>query len=102
MTTRKPNGQKKPDSLQPPALPNDFPDILRGEFERFGDVHTGNIGTIAALALRGGGYFGISVTDDGGSCKLAVRCGKVAFEKRCYSLVQFEALLAYSLKKLTD
>lgn len=96
------DAKARPQSTQPTALPDDFPDELRGEFSAFSDVNRTCIGIIAGYAIVGGGYFGLSVTDDGDSCKLAIRCKKLAFEKRCGSLKQFEALLAYCQRKLTD
>ena len=92
--------RKTPD--KPSTLPDDFPTELRGEFEQLPEQLTKNLGTIAGYAIADGGYFGISVTDDRDSCKLAVRCKSVTFEKRVGSITQLETLLAYCLRKLTD
>jgi hypothetical protein len=87
---------------QTTTLPDDFPSELRGEFSEFTDVNIRCIGIVAGHAVTGGGYFGLSVTDDGDSCKLVVRHKKLAFEKRCGSIKQLETLLAYCQRKLTD
>lgn len=84
------------------TAPDDFPIELGGEFEGIPDQTLENIGTIAGLAISGGGYFGISVTDDGGSLRLAIRSGSFALDKRFYALAKFEGALAYCLGKLRD
>lgn len=80
--------------------PDDFPAELSGEFAELSDVTVKNVGAIAGLSVRGGGYFGISVTDDGGSIRLAVRNGSFALDKRFYAVAKFEGALAYCLNKL--
>jgi hypothetical protein len=95
-------GNNRPVPRETTPLPDDFPSELRGEFSEFSAVNIKCIGIIAGHATVGGGYFGLSITDDGDSCKLVVRNKKLAFEKRCGSLKQFEALLAYCQTKLTS
>lgn len=88
---------------QPAATaPDDFPEELGGEFEEMGGQLAANIGTVASLAVRGGGYFGISVTDDGGSVRLAVRHESVTLDRRFYALGKLEAALAYLVRKLGE
>lgn len=82
------------------TAPADFPTELDGEFGAIPTQTVANIGTIAGLAVVGGGYFGISVTDDGGSIRLAVRRGSFELDKRFYDLRKFDAALAYCLGKL--
>ena len=98
----KKNGNARAKITSPIGLPDDFPSELLGEFANLSDVTAGNIGHICRWAVSGGGYFGFSITDDGDSCKLAIRSKKLSIEKRCGSLVQLETLLAYCRKKLTD
>ncbi len=82
------------------TAPDDFPDELSGEFDTLSKTLVGNIGTIAGLAVAGGGYFGISITDDGGSCRLAVRSGPFVLDKRFSTVAKLEGALAYCLRKL--
>jgi len=82
------------------TTPDDFPDELDGEFSDLSDVLVRNIGAIAGLAISGGGYFGISVTDDGGSCRLAIRNGPFVLDKRFSTIAKLEGALAYCLRKL--
>jgi len=82
--------------------PDDYPEELRGEFAKLPAQCVKNIGTIAGLTVSSGGYFGLSVTDDSGSLRLAVRHGAFVLDKRYYGLVQFETALAYCLRKLGD
>lgn len=98
----KPNAKPGTIHREAIALPDDFPSELRGEFSELSDVNIKCIGIVAGHAVVGGGYFGLSITDDGDSCKLVVRHKKLAFEKRCGSLKQFETLLAYCQRKLTE
>lgn len=96
------SGNARTNGAEKAELPSDFPSELLGEFTKFTDINLENLGRIVGLVARQGGYIGFSVTDDRDSCKLAVRCGKLAIEKRCGSLVQFETLLAYVFRKLTE
>jgi len=82
------------------TTPDDFPDELNGEFSDLSDVLVRNIGAIAGLAVSGGGYFGVSVTDDGGSCRLAIRNGSFVLDKRFSTIAKLEGALAYCLRKL--
>jgi len=82
------------------TAPDDFPDELNGEFSELSEQLVRNIGTIAGLAVSGGGYFGVSVTDDGGSCRLAIRSGPFVLDKRFSTIAKFEGALAYCLRKL--
>jgi len=103
MTTKeKQSGNKGSVYREAPPLPDDFPSELRGEFSELSAVNIKCIGIVAGHAVTGGGYFGLSITDDGDSCKLVVRHKKLAFEKRCGSIKQLEALLAYCQTKLTS
>jgi len=82
------------------TTPDDFPDELNGEFSDLPTQLVANIGTIAGLAISGGGYFGVSVTDDGGSCRLAIRNGSFILDKRFSTIAKLEGALAYCLRKL--
>lgn len=84
------------------TTPDDFPDELRGDFDALSGQLVENLGTIAALAVSGGGYFGISVTDDGGSVRLAIRHQSFNLDRRFYGIGKLEAALAYCLRKLRD
>lgn len=94
------SAQRGPISPKADVSPDDFPAELDGDFAVLPGQLAKSIGAIAGLALRGGGYFGISITDDGGSCRLAVRNGTFALDKRFSSLVKLEGALAYCLRKL--
>lgn len=87
---------------QADTAPADFPTGLDGEFSRLPAQTVKNLGTIAGLAVADGGYFGISVTDDGGSCRLAVRHQQVVLDKRLYRLSHLDTALAYLLSKLRE
>jgi len=82
------------------TAPDDFPEELRGEFEQIPSQLAANIGAIAALAVAGGGYFGISVPDDGGSCRLAIRHKSFELDRRFSGIGKLEGALAYCLQKL--
>jgi hypothetical protein len=97
---KKSNGKSTERQHSLPTTPDDFPAELLGEFREMGRVLTGNLGTIAGLACAGGGYFGFSVTDDGESCRLAVRHGQFTLDKRFSSIAKLEGALAYCLGKL--
>lgn len=101
MTTKRgeTNATKRNKPTEPLGLPDDFPPELLGEFSNIPDRFWTNFGTICGLCLTGGGYIGLSITDDGGSVKLAVRCPYVSFEKRVYKLADLEAVTAYMLRK---
>ena len=93
------NGTRRSSELQHAVLPDDFPAELVGEFRELPQQFWTNFGTICGKVLAAGGYVGLSVTDDGGSAKLAVRCPLVSFEKRVYKFVDLERLTAYLLGK---
>lgn len=82
------------------TAPDDYPDDLDGEFASLDDQMVKNLGTICGLAIRGGGYFGISCTDDGQSVRLAVRNGAFVLDKRFSARAKLEGALAYCLRKL--
>jgi len=84
------------------TAPDDFPAELLGEFAEIPAQLAANIGTIAGIAVGGGGYFGISVTDDGGSVRLAIRHKSLNLDRRFYGIAKLEAALAYCLRKLRD
>ena len=102
MTTKRggTSGSKRTTFTEPSSLPDDFPSELLGEFSDLPRQFWDNFGTVSGLALAKGGYIGLSVTDDGGSAKLAVRCSYVSFEKRVYKLADLERLTAYLLGKV--
>ena len=103
-----PSQEKKTHASRPkndkPAAqtPDDFPDELGGEFTEIPDQLAANLGTVAGMVVSGGGYFGISVTDDGGSVRLAIRHGTLALDRRFYALTKLESALAYCVAKLRD
>jgi len=86
------------------ATPGDSEDFLAGEFSgEFTDLSdqlAANIGTIARLAVSNGGYFGISVSDDGVTSRLVIRRGTVATDRRFYRVTDLEHALAVALHKL--
>lgn len=94
------NAERRPTINQGNTAPDDFPNELGGEFTALPEVTVRNIGVIAGLAVTGGGYFGLSVTDDGGSCRLAIRNGSFVLDKRFSTVAKFEGALAYCLRKL--
>ena len=93
---------RRQNNSQGNTAPDDFPSELLGEFATLPSQTVQNVGTIAGLAVGGGGYFGLSVTDDGGSVRLAIRHGSFVLDKRFYGLTKFEGALAYCLGKLRD
>ena len=101
MTTKgaRTNGRASNNAAKSDSLPDDFPPELSGEFTKLTKRFWSNYGTVAGTALSAGGYIGLSITDDGGSAKLAVRCPLVSFEKRVYKLADLERLVAYLLGK---
>jgi hypothetical protein len=101
-TGAKKNATRPKDSASTTQTPDDFPAELRGEFEEVGGQLAANIGTVAGMAVSSGGYFGISITDDGGSVRLAVRHGTLALDRRFYTVGQLESALAYLVGKLRD
>lgn len=98
----KQNGSKYAHPAQSASIPNDFPPELTGEFNELPSQLWTNFGVVCGRALAHGGYVGVSITDDGGSAKLAVRCPYVTFEKRIYKLADLERLIAYLLTKTQD
>ncbi len=95
----KTNATQRNKPTEPLGLPDDFPSELLGEFTELPERFWANFGTVCGLSLAHGGYVGLSITDDGGSAKLAVRCSYVSFEKRVYKLTDLERLTAYLLGK---
>jgi len=65
-------------------------------------VTADNLGKLLRLALIGGGYFGISIPDDGGNCRLAIRCTRLVVDVRCHNFADFGTVLADLHKRLTD
>ena len=99
-TKGKTNDERRPISPKASIAPDDFPEEFDGEFLKLPSQLIKNFGTIAGLAISGGGYFGISVTDDGGSCRLAVRSGSFVLDKRFSTIAKLEGAMAYCLRKL--
>lgn len=95
----KTNATRAARELQHDVLPDDFPAELVGEFRELPQQFWQNFGVICGKCLAAGGYVGLSITDDGGSAKLAVRCPSVSFEKRVYKFSDLERLTAYLLGK---
>lgn len=93
------NATKRNQHVESSSLPDDFPSELLGEFTDLSGQFWANFGAVSGLALAHGGYIGLSITDDGGSAKLAVRCSYVSFEKRVYKFADLERLTAYLLGK---
>lgn len=73
---------------------------LHGEFTELPEQFANTIGQVARLTIAGGGYFGLSVSDDGVSAKLVINRGKLRTERRFYRLTDVEAALAVCLNKL--
>lgn len=84
------------------SVPADFPAEYGGEFQQLSPQLCANLGTLAGLTLASGGYFGISITDDGGSVRLALRRGPFQFDKRFYSLAKFEGATAWVARRLEE
>lgn len=103
MTTKRSanNGRKGAGQAEETPLPDDFPAELVGDFATIPGTFWKNYGTVAGLVLARGGYIGLSITDDAGSGKLAVRCPRVSFDKRVYKFKDLETLVVYCLNKLT-
>lgn len=99
---KKTHASRPKDDKPAVTTPDDFPDELGGEFEEIPDRLAANIGTLAGMVCGGGGYFGVSVTDDGGSLRLAIRHGAFALDKRFYAVGKLETALAYCVAKLRD
>jgi hypothetical protein len=99
---KKSNATKRSPEIKRDTTPDDFPAELRGEFEDLPQQLSANIGTVARAAVLGGGYFGISVTDDGGSVRLAIRHGNFAIDRRFYDVRKLESALAYCIGKLRE
>jgi len=98
----KPSDTGRSTHTQGNTAPDDYPEELRGDFEQLSPQTIQNIGTVAGAAISGGGYFGLSVTDDGGSARLAIRHGAFVLDKRYYAVGKFEAALAYCVRKLAE
>jgi len=79
-------------------------DIFAGEqFGQFGQIPPGleaAIGALCRITIQSGGYFGLSVTDDGGSCRLAIRSGGLSADRRFYALPDLETAIARCYAKL--
>lgn len=99
---KKPNATKRDTEVKRDTTPDDFPAELRGEFEQLPRQLAANIGAVARAAVVGGGYFGLSITDDGGSARLAIRRGSFVLDRRFYAVGKLEAALAYCVGKLRD
>jgi hypothetical protein len=84
------------------VTPADFDFITSGDFSDLSGQIVQNIGVVAAATTSGGGYFGLSTTDDGGSCRLAVRHGSLVLDRRFYRLTDLESALAYCIRKLRE
>ena len=93
---------KRTSASESAIFPDDFPLGLGNEFFGIPELFWRNYGVVTGRVLSRGGYIGISVTDDGGSCKLAVRCPYISFEKRLYKLADAESVIAYLLTKTQD
>lgn len=74
--------------------------IVSGEFAELPAQLVANIGTIAGLAITGGGYFGISASDDGVTARLVVKRGQLQTDRRYYRVADLEAALAKCLTVL--
>jgi hypothetical protein len=99
---KKSNATKRSPEVKRDTTPSDFPAELRGEFEDFPQQLSSNIGVVARASVAGGGYFGLSVTDDGGSVRLAIRHGNFAIDRRFYDVRKLEQALAYCIGKLRE
>lgn len=95
----KQNGTSRPAAHESVELPDDFPTELGHEFSQLPEQFWKNFGVVTGRVLARGGYIGLSVTDDGGSAKLAVRCPCVSFEHRVYKFTDLERLTAYLVTK---
>lgn len=73
---------------------------LIGEFSELPEQLANTIGQVARLAITGGGYIGLSVSDDGVSAKLVVNRGQLRTERRFYRITDLEAALAICFSKL--
>jgi hypothetical protein len=99
---KKSNVSKRNPEVKRDTTPDDFPEELRGEFEDLPQQLAANIGVVARATVIGGGYFGLSVTDDGGSVRLAIRRGTFAIDRRFYDVRKLESALAYCIGKLRE
>lgn len=85
---------------RPSDVPADFPSEFDGEFTGLSGQLLANLATLAGMAVGGGGYFGISITDDGGSIRLAIRRASFTFDKRFYNLHKFEGACAWLAQRM--
>lgn len=88
-----------------PAAFTDAPPLDLGLSEEFGNLPgqlTTNLGTVIGLVLRGGGYFGLSITDDGGAARIAVRCKRFTVDRRVYKLTDLQAVVSKIHTALRD
>lgn len=94
------NGRKAPDQNAPTEdlFDGEFP----GEFTDLPKTIENPLGVVARLVCSNGGYFGLSITDDGGSARLAIRTGKFVADKRFYRLTELEAALAKAFSRLRE
>lgn len=77
-------------------------DIGGGDFTELPGTLEPALGAVIRVCVRKGGYFGLSVTDDGGSAKLTVRTGRVTVDRRFYKLADFTAAIAKIFASLRD
>lgn len=104
MTTKGPknvvNGRKTTGTDVPSEdlFDGEFP----GEFADLPKTIENPIGVVARLVCSNGGYFGLSITDDGGSARLAIRTGKFVADKRFYRLTELEAALSKAFSRLRE
>lgn len=77
-------------------------DIGGGDFTELPRTLEPALGAVVRVCTRGGGYFGLAITDDGGSAKLVVRTQHVVVERRFYKLTEFEAAIAKVFSSLRE
>lgn len=93
------NNRRKKDS--PDASSEDiFAGSVTAQFGAIPKSIEAQVGLVARLTISAGGYFGLSVTDDGGSCRLAIRHGTLVADRRFYTLGDLEAALSTCYSKL--
>lgn len=91
---------KREGSESGPSPTDEFDNEFPSEFAGFPKQLIANIGPVIERALLGGGYFGISISDDRGSCKLVVRHGPFEFDRRLPTINHLEQALAFCFRKL--
>lgn len=102
MTTKgaKLNGKRDKIEVDATSKADFLTGLISGEFTDIQPQLAANIGTIAGLAISGGGYFGLSVSDDGVSAKLVIHRGNLQTDRRFYRIADLEAALAKCLTVL--